>query len=157
MRSLWNLNLLGTAITDEGVSRLSRLNMLGELVLADTEITGEALRLIPDDPFLSSLNISGTNIRGEDLAIISERFSRHLTDLNIAGLNVTDVDLKSLSALLYLYRLDISETRVTNEGIAWLKPLRRLRSLIALRTEVTASGARSQLGGRRISYTVQVE
>lgn len=156
MRGLWNLNLCGTAITDKGVSQLSRLNVLGDLVLSNTQITGQSLRLIPSDPFLSTLDVSGTKVRGEDLAIVSDRFSRHLSHLYLSGLSIADEDLRNLSTLEYLRHLDISDTAVTDAGIAWLKPLRRLRSLIALRTGVTVGGARKQMGERPAYRNLQI-
>jgi Leucine-rich repeat (LRR) protein len=95
MTWLQQLNLVRTNMTDEDLSRLTRLKKLYSLTLTETPITDAGLKHLGALTSLQELNISGTQ--------------------------VTDAGLLHLTNLTWLRILDVSYTHVTEKGLIELK------------------------------------
>lgn len=125
-KRLESLNLERSSVTDEQLKGLADLATLQSLNVASTNVTGEGLQHLPSN--LQSLNVSifggrkdmkpiSSEIRLEGLAGLL-----NLRDLRLDGRAVTNADLKRLVVLKKLLeKLDLSRTKVTEEGVADLK------------------------------------
>lgn len=95
MTWIQGLCLVRTNMTDEDLSRLTRLKKLRTLSLTETQITDAGLR------HLGSLE--------------------SLQDLSISGTQVTDAGLLHLTKLTSLRSLEVSYTHITEKGLIELK------------------------------------
>lgn len=90
---------------------------------------------------LHSLEICGGGLTDAGVKNIKDLASLKLLNLS-QNYNLTDRTLEMLSGLTELVSLNVSNSRVTNEGLQYLKPLKNLRSLSLESCKVTASEIR---------------
>jgi internalin A len=119
---LVRLNLAATAVTDDGMERLSFLRGLEVLDLSQTKITGAGLRYLP----------SG------------------LKRLNLSGAPLADASLGHLEPLNVLEELDLSETPISDEALPHIRTMaeaqgmkmgsRRFMELNLHKTQVSDKG-----------------
>jgi len=132
---------------------LVSLNLAGNDLIDD-----KGLNAISGLPKLKHLNISGTSCRGNGLAAmtsletlvlpshVSDAVFDHIEDLiqlrrlDVSGSKITDEGAKRLSRLKNLESLNLSGTKITDEGVRALASLNQLRELNFSDTGVTGRG-----------------
>jgi|WetSurMetagenome_2_1015567.scaffolds.fasta_scaffold174792_1 internalin A len=113
MDKLTSLNLSGTKVTDKGIIHLGRLSNLTLLNLDRTGLTDDGIATLVEMPATQGL-----------------RF------LYFSGDNITDRGIEFLAKLKKLNGVDLSDTKITDKGLAPLKT-KRLTWLNVGRTAVT--------------------
>jgi hypothetical protein len=146
-----NLCLSHTAVTDQGLARLSGMDQLEWLDLSFTSIGDEGLAQFSAAMKLNQLNLEATRVTDAGLDVVAQ--FRQLEELDLSqtvigdegvaklvpltrlkilwltGTSTSDVGLSVLSALRNLEQLDVSGTRVTRDALDSLKKrLPRLKS-----------------------------
>jgi Leucine-rich repeat (LRR) protein len=125
--SLRALDVSYTQVTNNGLEHLAALQNLEELSIGGNKVTGAGLRVLKLLPALRSLRLSGAQKRNSGIWSVSS----------------TDLDLAAIAALQRLALLDLGGVKVTDAGVARLKPLVHLQSLDLSRTQVSAKGLES--------------
>ncbi|HEY1785014.1 MAG TPA: PDZ domain-containing protein [Pirellulales bacterium] len=115
---LWELDLNGSRITDEGLKHVGQLKSLTLLNVANTAITDEGVEAISKAALLERLILSATQI--------------------------TDQGMQHLARLRKLEELQLHDTKITDAGTAVLEELPKLKCLGIDDTAVTAD-ARARL------------
>lgn len=115
LAGLHTLDLSGTAITDAGLSSVSKLGGLRSLELTGTRITDAGLESLASLKGLRHLGLADTDVTDAGMAII-EQF-RNLESLNLDHTAVTDQGLTVLTRLPRLHELSLSNTDVTAQGV----------------------------------------
>ena len=116
------LQLAGTALTDEGVSQLSTCSISELLDLSETRVTGEAFRDWKLFPL--RLKLSKTEVGDELVETLLKAHAVQLTilatmiELDLSHTKITDAALVPLSTLLHCTTIDVSHTNVTAKGLA---------------------------------------
>ncbi|MBA3992263.1 MAG: hypothetical protein C0469_01965 [Cyanobacteria bacterium DS2.3.42] len=156
-RDLKMLNLQGIDLTDEGIKSLSHLTKLCRLNISDTLVSEKGLAVLRNMPALNHLNLSritlgdavaerlyplknlkhldltGTQLKDKTVM----RFPRfeNLHSLVLRRNNLTDNCIDTLRGYKRLMWLDITDTRITVDG------LRKLRGMPVLRTVIFRSSS----------------
>lgn len=130
-RSLVDLNLNGSLVSDAGLEHLVRFPNLKRLVRPDG-ITDRGLHCLRFAPHLESLSLSVTPITDAGLEHIAAL--RELRELELVATAVTDEGMARIADLTALEKLNLVDTRVTDAGLAHLSGLTRLRELQLPRT-----------------------
>jgi hypothetical protein len=89
--SAWAVDLSGQDVTEITFEALKRLDHIAELDLSKTKITDEHMKHFADSAFagvLVDLNLSNTEV--SDAGLNELRVSRFLTNLNLTGTKVTE-------------------------------------------------------------------
>ena len=110
----------GTRITDFGVAKLVNLKKLRYLNLSGSVVTGAALKTLAGFPNLQRLslwNVEGIN----DSAAAGFESLQNITSLDLSNTGIGDRTLMALAKLPKLQRLYVSDTAVTQEGVAAFK------------------------------------
>ena len=136
--SLELLSLRGTAITDDGLAKISACRSLKDLTLSGTKITADGLAHLVPLTKLAQLYLAETQIGGAGVRRLGELPS--LTDLSLQGVKLTDGDLTQLKRLDKLKFLDLSNTPITDAALEPLSGLPSLTSLRIVQTDVTDAG-----------------
>ena len=133
--------------TDAGMSHVKELKNLRWLSCVQSDITGSFFKVLPALPELSELNCSWCALNESNIAYLSQVKSLTQLDLSRTGLsevgmrelskctgltvlrigmnpNLTDECLKQLLPIKNLDWLDLRETRVTMNGLRYLKTLK---------------------------------
>jgi hypothetical protein len=130
-------------ITDRGLSSLWRSAKIRELVLECPQISDNGLRSLQELRGLVSLEVSSNHISGQllsnldsrtrlrSLALVGERVDdsvcrravefQELSEISLPLSGITDEGLDLLSGHIMLRYLDVTETRVTREGVKRFK------------------------------------
>ncbi|MGD9682585.1 MAG: hypothetical protein AB7W16_15465 [Candidatus Obscuribacterales bacterium] len=129
MENLNNLNISNAKISDKGIATIApALKHLRHLNIANTFATRNCLSSLARMKGLATLIIDGTEIRGEDLDCLAGKLD--LESLCMENCHVTDGDIKLfVERFPHLVHLNISGTRVSDEGIKSLESLANLRLL----------------------------
>lgn len=138
--SLVTLQLSGTNLSAKGIERLSALRQLEQLFLfGDSAITDEALSQLPKFKHLWNLQLSDSPITDAGLEHLG-----HLPDLHFLVLancpKLNGVGLKHLAALPVLRQLHLGGTPLDDTAIPFLKQLTSLFILDLTRTKITENG-----------------
>jgi hypothetical protein len=140
---LWHLDLSDTGITDVGLARLATMSGsdIEVLILDRTQIGDEGLRTLHAqrslEPF-ATLSLSGTRVTWEYI----ETWHKAPEELCLAGL-----DIRDRCANWFVERgedlqtLDLSDTRLTDIGLAALEPCCMLRKLCVKNCDITEAAA----------------
>jgi hypothetical protein len=134
-RSLKELTICHTDITDVGVRHLATLPNLEWLDLDGTQVTDMGLNAVSKIQSLRFLNLEGTKIRGKGI-----RWPSGLTDAWLSETSLTDEGLQGLSKCQGLTRLHLGDTRITNAGLRHLDLLQKLEWLELDGTSVSDEG-----------------
>jgi Leucine-rich repeat (LRR) protein len=146
LKSLTELNLSWTNVTDERTVHLHGLTRLRRLDLSSTLLTGASLANLKTLAQLQSLDLSSTAVTDADLTYLKEL--RKLRELKLSRTDITDAGLSHLRALPDLIRLDLSDCgkNITDAGLLTLGGFSQLESLILDDTDVTDAGLPSLSG-----------
>jgi hypothetical protein len=113
IKTLEALNLSGVSVTPGGIANLKGLK-LSAFTMRRDQINDEILRELRKSDLLHKLNwANGRN--GRPTGMNDIRF------LNLHGSNLTDAGLRELEEMTLLERVFLSQTKVTDEGVAKLK------------------------------------
>jgi hypothetical protein len=132
------VDLSGTAITDEQLACLEGLSDLRELDLGRTRITDKGLAHLRGLTSLQTLSLVRAPVSDDGLAHL--KGLRNLRSLYLVRTQVTDASLTSLKGLTGLRELTLVRTPVTDAGVAHLQGLTDLRLLNLTGTKVTDRG-----------------
>jgi Leucine-rich repeat (LRR) protein len=110
---LKNLSISITNITDAGMAYLQNLNSLETVTLHGTKITGEGLKHLQGKN-LSLLGLNQTNIGDADMELIGT--FTNLKSLALVGTKITDASIPHLKKLKNLQRVDITGTKISQQG-----------------------------------------
>ena len=166
LQNLTTLHLDGTQVTDEGLKELAPLQNLTTLYLDDTKVTDRTLAVLREIKLLhtltrvtisggTTLDLSRTAVTDEGLKELATL--QNLTTLDLGVKPLTDRTLAVLREINLLHTLIIASTtngkrptnpegvttlyldrtKVTDEGLKDLAPLRKLTTLYLDRTKVT--------------------
>lgn len=125
-------------ITDEGLAQLAPLRELRSLDLVGTAVTGEGLRHLSNFPHLESLFLSGPWINDDGMARVSN--CKELKTLGLQYTKVGDKGFEQLGKLSRLERLDLSSRFVTDKGLGELVPLMNLKHVTLRCSDVGDEG-----------------
>ncbi len=145
--NIGEVDLSGTAVTDKDlpilVSRLVPTNGPASLKLARTAITDAGLEDLKPLTHLVRLDLSETRVTGPGLAWLW-RFgeqSDSSADLSLARTPIQDDSLVHLQNWRWLQHLDLSHTKITDRGLAFLEAMGPMLSRVDIGgTEVTDHG-----------------
>ena len=142
LKSLEKLDLSGSRITDESATYLSRLPLLEHLTLQETRITDSTLKHLSNSKNkLRSINIAAcqfvTNIGMNHISKLL-----HLESLNVGHTCLEDETLGKLCGVLSLRRLDISNSKITDEGFQYISTMDSLIELVSAWNVVSNVGVR---------------
>lgn len=126
-RELTSLTIVGTRITDAGISRITAFTNLTYLRLGKNHsLTGRTLDLLRPLKNLRKLYLWETGIRGEDLGKLAA--FPGLTDLSVAKL-IRGRGMEHLAALTGLRFLDAGNNDIRNNDLRHLPALKQLAFL----------------------------
>ena len=159
--SVERLALPRSHISGPGLTALTKLPALRELMLVDRDLGAEGFEILQSIPTLRRLELSGTAAEPafprlgmlvqleqlrlhypelDDRAAIEIGRLVALRDLDLADTLISDVGLAHFAALVNLRVLILSHTRITNRGLAALSGLRSLTQLHVDHTDVVDAG-----------------
>ncbi len=119
LRDLNSLNLLFTQIGDHGVAHLAKLPNLYELHLPNNgKLTDHSAQVVSNLTRMQTLRMGGSGITDGALAQIAKLHNLIDLKLNFAG--ITDYGLIHLLELNHLFRLSLRGTKVSDEGVRLL-------------------------------------
>ena len=139
------LVLAGTGITENGIAKLTQItdkHQLAMIALDDTPITDANLTQLAGLKSLRSLYLNRTKVTDAGL----RQNWKSLVRLEHLALDGTDVSNESLAELskyaeqCQLKTFNVSNTKVTDEGLEHLKALKNLRSMYLDGTQISGSG-----------------
>lgn len=160
-RKLERLNLRGTDVTDTALEYIGQITSLRSLDVSYTQITNNGLEFLSSLPALEELVLGGNKVTGAGLRVL--KLLPSLRTLSLSGaqkrnsgtwsVSLTDLDLDAIGTLKGLRVLDLAGVRITDAGVARLKPLGSLAAIDLSRTDVSAVGLKqlSADGLRRLS------
>lgn len=146
--TLKRLDLSETSVTDESLKTLLAGKSLEVLSLEKTKIKGEGLSGLNGEN-LVELDLRDTSFSGDWLAGL-----KHLEKVVLSDTSFSDRDIESLLHLPNLRQLYIARTKVTPKGLATLRHLKKLSSLVISYDLVNTAEARmlrSQIDGLKIN------
>jgi Leucine-rich repeat (LRR) protein len=132
------LNLSRTQVTDAGLEHLKGLTSLESLGLFSNQITDAGLVHLKGLTKLKELDLYGTKVTDAGLV--------HLKGMQLMALKIphdakTDLGLKHYLAALETHtRISLENWRITNAGLEHLKGLTKLRVLYLSDTQITDAG-----------------
>ena len=118
LSKLVNLRLASKQITDDSGTSLVKLKNLRVLSLENTAISGKLFAALKDSK-IESLGLYDTQIGDEDADELAQLDSLHSIYLDRAP--ITDAGIKKLVALPHLKEIGVAGTKVTDEGVNFLK------------------------------------
>ncbi|MCH7725407.1 MAG: hypothetical protein IH991_02835 [Planctomycetes bacterium] len=123
---LEELDLSSAWITDDGLRHLTVLKQLRKVGLHYTKVS-EGLKYLKRLPNLREIIAPK---RVTDNALMQLANIKQLTALSLRGCNlVTDKGLKAIAGLTALEKLELYQTRVSDDGLLHLQKLKKLREL----------------------------
>lgn len=133
------VNLSGQPISDDGLASIRNMSHLKDLNLSDTRITDGGMVYLSNFKELTSLNLSSTQISDDGLSALTNLVS--LRSLNLENCKrLRDRGIACISSLTSLKWLNLCNTRVTDSGIASLRRLPHLSTLRLSFTQITDDG-----------------
>lgn len=136
---LRRLELSGTEVADETISKLALLLHLESLIVDRTRIRGQCLVSLSNNKSICSLNIGHNDLQKSYLNEL-KKFP-NLQRLALNSTHLHDSDMPAIAACSKLRYLDISGNNdLTNVGIAQLKTLKKLEYLQLPYTSANAKG-----------------
>lgn len=155
------LSLAGSAVRDDDLAHLAKLEQLTELGLSGTQVTDAGLRHLAPLRRLARLEIQGSAI---SLAGVVSLFVEHqertlvealralglaqgdaegrLVSIDVAGTTLGDAELRHLGLQPTLRELHLAATQVTDAGLAALGPQPALERLFLAKCPITDEGLR---------------
>lgn len=112
--ALCRLRLNSSAITDAGLVHVGKLESLESLSLYSTQITDEGIKHLEGLSALRELNLDNTSTGDASAASLAKLTSLESLDLSPWH---TDAALNALKPLSHLKHLDMSQVKLTTEGL----------------------------------------
>jgi len=129
------LNVSGTAFSDKDLSIISSFKKLQFLNISHTDVNCKNLLKYPEALKLVCLDLSHTD--GTDVIIKSiDKFSQ-LRSLRLDACGLNNSEMKALSKSKTIRVLSLNTNTITDDGIAYLLPMKSLEWLDITRTPVT--------------------
>lgn len=138
---LRELDLMSSAITDEGLRHLSGMTNLESLKLDATEVTADGLRHLRDFNRLRLLSMSATGVTDQGLAALAN--FPNLQALDLRSTDVGDAGLAEIGKVQSLQWLSLGRTAVTDDGLLKLSGMASLKSLHLDSTAVSDDAVRA--------------
>lgn len=136
---LVSLDLRKTKVTDDGMKLVAQMVQLEELELYDTAVTDAGIEMISKLPKLKVLNLNGAPITGRSLELLSLQHTLKKLSLHFTR-DWTDRDLSHFHDHPHLEELSLYDTPATDQCIAVLSTLPKLRRLDVRMTEISEEG-----------------
>ena len=119
------------------------------LVVGEDVTIVRSLEDVPEGFAVRSIRIHGGEIDDDDIERLLV-FGQTLERLDLGETKITDQSMNTLAELASLQILDLSGTKITNSGLAGLSRLSNLRQLSLKKTAVTTQGLSLLLGLQRL-------
>lgn len=117
-KSLQDVTLMGTSISDETLTEIAKLEELWNLNLGKTKVTDAGIKKLAALP-LSVLHLYNTDISNDAIKEISKMTT--LSFLTLDGTNIDDAAIPDLLELDNLRILGVKATKITNDGRSKIK------------------------------------
>ena len=150
LTQLQTLNLHRTQVSDVGMEHLESLSRLTTLTVGDTQITDEGLKALTHLDQLQSLGLHGTRVKDQGVALLKSL--PRLKSVFLSKSDITDASLTTLNGLTNLELLWLSETQITDAGLVQLQSLKKLKSVSLEKSAITDDGLRYLEGLRELVY-----
>ncbi|MHC4399773.1 MAG: protein kinase domain-containing protein [Planctomycetota bacterium] len=137
-RSLRELDLSFTGVTDEELPILKKLTGLRNLALTGTQISDVGCAHLGELEQLEELDVCGTRISNE--GVKSLRRLQRLRQLRLEETSIDDGAVTQLRDLPRLSSLSLAHTAVSDEGLAILEQWDSLSHVSVIGTQVTPEG-----------------
>lgn len=143
-RELRVLNLQGLDLTDKGIKSLGHLTKLCRLNISDTLVTEKGLAVLRNMPVLEYLNLS--RIKFGDA--VAERLYplKSLYHLDLTGTQLKDETVMRFPRFDKLHSLVLRRNNITDKSVDTLLRYKRLIWLDLTDTKITADGLRKLRG-----------
>ena len=125
--NLVTVQLLNTAVTDQGVKHIAKVSRLYRLTFFSTKISDSQLRHLKAISTLHTLQIIRTNLDGSGLEHVQELPS--LRKLYLDGTDTNDAALQHVGRMSRLECLSLDETKITSRGLHHITGLKNLQRL----------------------------
>lgn len=136
-KSVLEIGLIGTNVTDSNLSVVEPLNEANIVLLNAANVRGPGLALLRDLPRLEELDLTKSGITDDGLKYLSSL--QKLRKLSLARTQITDQGIFHLEHLNNLQELDLEDTAVTDISLQYLSRL-PLKWLNVRRTLITSEG-----------------
>ncbi len=133
------LFLIRTPLSDVGSKYIENIKSLENLILRGSSISNKSLERFKNLPNLIELNVVWSTINDDGLAVLKDY--KKLRMLDISGSNITDKGMEHLSKLKHLYKLILWDTNITDHGLELLKKIKTLKIIDLRGSKVTKEGA----------------
>lgn len=137
-KSLREIQVAGTGITDQGIGCLAFADRLNVVNLNSTGITGESVELLSNLRHLRALFLAETRIDNSCIDWIVRL--PELTELSLSRTGVTDEGVIGLGRCARLECLDLSGCQVSDASISAIVKIPNLNELRVYNTVITRSG-----------------
>ena len=121
MRSLVDVQLEKSKITDIGIQRLAGLNLKSFNANYCTSISNRSLAVLAAMPSMEQIQLDYTKIDDAGMAVLAT--TSRLTRLRIRGVDVTGAGLAHIAQLKNLSRLNLRDTSLDDAGLAVIAAL----------------------------------
>jgi hypothetical protein len=148
-RTLHDLYIPRTRITDHGLAHLASLPVLAELDLSQTAVGDPGLKQLASCPALSILALEQTEVSDAGLEHLARLPA--LERLNLIGTRVTGAGLAHLTRAPRLDRLHLDQTRVGDDGLEHVAAIKSLTMISLVGTRVTDAGLAKLATARYLS------
>ena len=132
------LALNSTSISDAGLFELRHCRRLKSLSLSETRVTGDGLRHLANMPDLAGLSFWKTSVGDEGLYHL--RGNRSLVSLELSETQVTSQGIRHLRKCDSLDHLGLSDTAVDDTALETFLLLRSLATLEVTGTKISGRG-----------------
>lgn len=139
-RTMRELDVGDTPVTDAGLTHLKRLTALQLLRLDDTQISDKGMIRVGKLTSLRELRVGGTPVGDEGLALLKALSSLEI--LSLDRTRVTGKGLRNLAGFSSLRELHLRDLKNCDKGLVHLKGLSSLEVLSLARSDVTDAGLR---------------
>lgn len=139
LHGLVDLGLAGLAITDAGLLHLTSLVALMRLDVSWTQMSDLGIERLSSLAMLRSLALAGTRITDRALAILARNLP-DLVSLDLSNTAVTEAGMASLTLLGRLAELNLEGTALDDAGLAHIAEIPALARLYIGDTDVTDAG-----------------
>jgi Leucine-rich repeat (LRR) protein len=156
IKSLSELDVGVTAVTEAGLTELTRLKRLQILRIWNVKLTDAGLKTLARCQNLRELTMSRLHQTGAGLESLGrlkklESVSMH----GVYGMSLKDADLKGIGSLQNLRYLNLSSNaELSDDGLAELGNLKKLRFLALRGTKITAAGLKHLSGLQELEHLV---
>ena len=131
------LNVLRTNVTDDGLKYLLRFPNLRHFAVSGKKITDNGVRILLRHPAIDSLDLPDTAVTDQGLQCICKK---NIRVLSLAGTAISDKGISSLARMQSLEELNVSSTGITDLSLRTAGTLTSLRALYLRETRVSDSG-----------------